>query len=130
MAEENMKKLFALTIIVMLAWSTGEIQAGPEKPVAPVKAPQLKVGASWSTTTTFKGGERACAIVWGVDEGAYFGLYVYDAKGNCVVRMDQPDVKFLKAQAVIWYPKNTQSYTIEVRNLGNIADSFYIDLRR
>jgi hypothetical protein len=125
-----MKRLFASAILVMLACSMAVIEAGPAKQFAPFKGPQLKVGGSWSITATFNGGERACVVLVGVDESAHLGLYVFDGLGNCVARDDKMDSKVLKDRAVVWHPRKMQAYTIEVRNLGGIPDSFYIDLRR
>ncbi len=124
-----MKKLLAgLALIGTLGVAT-VTDAGPEKPTGPLKGLQVKIGNSWSMTVRFKGGERATVIVTGSQEQGHLGLYIYDSHGNCVARDDNGDGNVLNYRAAIWHPEKTQDYVVQVRNLGNVNDQFYLALR-
>jgi hypothetical protein len=124
-----MKNVLLMASLGGLLWLSAPGTAGPEKPVGPLSKIKINVGASWSMAVTCKGGERAAAFAMGDKGNAYLGLYVYDKDGNCVARHDDIKPKYLNDRAVIWYPPTTQTYTIEVRNLGFVSDTFTFVVR-
>ena len=77
----------------------------------------------------FEGQKRACAIVIG-DGHTYLGLYVFDRWGNCVARDDNADTPAARDDlAVEWFPPETASYTVDVRNFGPNSNIFTIAIR-
>jgi len=110
--------LFALLLVV---------QAGTGAPVQGSLTGQARVApnSSFNLVKDFKGGERACVIITG-DGSSYLGLYVYDADGNCIARDDRASYQTRDDAAVDWYPPQTGRYTIEVKNLGVLKNTFKI----
>jgi hypothetical protein len=73
----------------------------------------------------FKGHERANVTVVGKGS-SYLGLYVFDRHGNCLCADDHAAPPNKDDCAVEWYPSRTESYLIEVRNLGPVENGFVI----
>lgn len=122
-----MKRLCAFCVALgALSLCTSSL-AGPEKKMAPFKS-EVGPKATWTIAVTFKGGERANVNLVG-DGKSHLGLYILDSKGNCVAWDDDADSKFLDDRWVIWYPPKTQTYTIEVRNLGGSTNVFEMVIR-
>jgi len=76
-----------------------------------------------SYTETFKGQERALVIVSGNWESC-LGLYIFDARGNCVARDDRSGPQTADDLAVEWIPPEQGRYSIEVRN-GGVPENVY-----
>ncbi|MEO0480740.1 MAG: hypothetical protein AAF196_14785 [Planctomycetota bacterium] len=70
---------------------------------------------------TFKGGELARVFVEG-DGDTDLDLYVYDSEGNL---MDS-DVHTSDVCLARWTPSRTQTFRIEVRNLGSVWNAYEI----
>jgi hypothetical protein len=104
-------------------WGSGS----PVQPLAP-RPVTLEPGLSLLDTQMFKGGERASVI--GIGQGATFlGLYIYDAHGNCVTWDDVGTSSTKDDVAVEWFPPQTASYTIELRNFGLVLNKVELALR-
>lgn len=103
------------------------VDAGPEKPIPPFDI-SVNAKSGWSTVVKFKKGYRANIIVIG-DGKSYLALYVFDPQGNCVARDDDLSGKFLDDRWVIWYPRRSQEYTIQIRNLGDVPDKCKVVIR-
>src|SRR5262245_27124233 len=73
----------------------------------------------------FKGKDRASIVVIG-DGKTYLALYVYDPDGNCVAWDDDATFGTHDDLAAEWYPAQTASYTVEVRNLGMRRNAFQL----
>ena len=70
---------------------------------------------------TFKGGELARVFVEG-DGDTDLDLYVYDSEGNLI----DSDVHTSDVCLVRWTPSRTQTFRIEVRNLGSVWNAYEI----
>jgi hypothetical protein len=95
-----------------------------------VLALQETVAASGSNNyvNTFKAGERASVTVSG-NGASYFGLYVYDAHGNCIALDEGLTRQTMDDVAVEWYPPKNERYAIEVKNLGLLPNSYEMSIR-
>ncbi len=79
-------------------------------------------------TERFKKNEPARAFASG-NFLTNFGLYVFDANGNCVAKNDQTHPVTADDCHVVWIPPDQQSYLIEVRNAGIDSNSFQFAVR-
>lgn len=70
----------------------------------------------------FVAGEQARAIVIG-DGRSYLGLYIYDSFGNCIEKDDRNPANVRDDLACVWTPSKSDSYGIEVVNLGRIPNT-------
>jgi hypothetical protein len=71
----------------------------------------------------FDGGRTAKFIVMGLEFG-FVGLYVFDPHGNCIAHDDEVSSRTPNELAVAWTPPRTDTYTIEVKALGRLANHF------
>jgi hypothetical protein len=81
-----------------------------------------------SYANTFKAGQRASVTVSG-SGATYLGLYVYDPFGNCIAHDKGTQPNTCDDVAVEWYPPEVQRYAIEVKNFGQIPNSYAISIR-
>lgn len=81
------------------------------------------VGARSTTTynITFRGGERAA--VWANGPGRTdLDMYVYDQNGNLICR----HIDYSDRMSCFWTPRWTGTFTVQIRNLGNVGVSFNV----
>jgi hypothetical protein len=115
----------SLTAALVLVSYCGADLVTPRKREAKVAIPGFSVRAF---TDTFKKNELARVIASGNGESC-LGVYVFDAKGNCVAWDDKSDARTGDDLYTEWIPSEQQAYTIEIRNAGYEANSFRIALR-
>jgi len=95
----------------------------------PTRALTLEPGMSLLESHTFKANERASVIGVGREGATFLGLYVYDVHGNCVTWDDVGTTATKDDVAVEWFPAETASYTIEVRNFGMAVNKLELAVR-
>src|SRR5438105_14061701 len=83
----------------------------------------VPAGGSNHYVNTFKAGERASVTVSG-NGATYLGLYVFDRFGNCVATDVGTTCNTMDDVAVEWYPSRVGRYTIEVKNLGQVPNTY------
>ncbi len=104
---------FAVVLVCVHA-----LTAGPEEPTKPIKDKEISADAPLETRVRFKGGERATVIVKGdLKTKADLLLEIHDKNGQLVTK-DDGGGQFL---AVIWYPPQTDVYTIKVSVKGQAS---------
>jgi hypothetical protein len=81
-----------------------------------------------ATLEKFKADEWASVVVSGVGE-ACLGLYVFDARGNCVAHDDFTSPQASDDLTVEWIPADTTMFSVEVRNAGIGMDMYDLALR-
>jgi hypothetical protein len=79
-------------------------------------------------SATFKKNEPARVLASG-NYASNFGLYVFDANGNCVAKDDVSDPATADDCFAVWIPPEQQGYAVEVRNAGIDPNVFQIALR-
>jgi hypothetical protein len=120
-----------LAVLLCPALLVGAVLAGPVQrrdPLIGKARPTLEAYSGATVTDEFRGGERAGVVVSG-NGSTQMGLYVYDEHGNCVGSDDQGGQGVYDDLAVVWFPPRTARYTIEVRNLGPLPNTFELALR-
>ncbi len=86
--------------------------------------------APWKATRTFRGGERACVMVFGDhDPVVNLHLLVYDANGILVAEDKANNNLVGDYVGVVWYPPRTGEYKIELRNPGPKTNECYIAIK-
>jgi hypothetical protein len=84
---------------------------------------RVEAQAVTQATKTFRGGERACVIVFGDhNPPSPLDIFVYDAQNRLVAKDQAPS----DIAAAIWYPAQTASYRIEIHNNGNIYNEITV----
>ena len=125
--DATMKKIISLGLVAPLFFVCG---AGAD--ILKERKREEKVPIHGLTiraySDTFKKNEpaRACA------SGNYvtpFGLFIFDANGNCVARDDLTQPVTADDCFADWIPPAEQSYSIEVRNAGLDQNTFQFALR-
>jgi hypothetical protein len=122
-----MKQAASLGILGILV--LGNLGGGaPLQPREPAKGAVEPFGQT-SFVDGFEGRKRACVIAIG-NGASYLGLYVFDRWGNCVAKDDTADTPMARDDlAVEWFPPETGSYIVEVRNFGPTINRFTIAIR-
>lgn len=80
---------------------------------------RVYAGQTNTYTCRFRGGETACITVSG-DGDTDLDLYVYDSNGKLV----DSDDDYSDDCLALWKPPYTQTYTIKVKNRGNVYNNF------
>ena len=121
-----MRKLLCVAFLILLFVCAADADIVTERKREPeVPIPGLTIRAY---TDTFKKNEpaRACASGNWVSN---FGLYIFDANGNCVARDDVTEPPTADDCFANWIPPEKQAYSIEVRNAGIDQNVFQIAMR-
>ena len=77
---------------------------------------------------TFKKNERAVAVASGNGRSC-LGLYVFDARGNCLAKDDHSPPATADDLIVNWLPAESGRYAVELRNAGFDNNTYEIALR-
>jgi hypothetical protein len=88
-------------------------------------------GKIWSTTRTFRGGERAAVLAIGDHEepDVRVQIAVFDAKGVLIAE-DKGDSELAGDYVgLVWYPPRDGDYRIEVRHSGADVNKIYIAIK-
>lgn len=86
---------------------------------------------AWSTTRTFRAGERAAILAIGDHEerGVKLHVAVFDAKGVLIAE-DKGDSELASDYVgLVWYPPRDGDYRIEVSHTGAAANGCYIAIK-
>ena len=115
-----MKKIIT-SLFVVLALSAVAVsvadagrQNGPGKDTTVCQA-----FGSVTYNVTFWGGEQARVAIVG-DGATDLDVFVYDANGNLVAQGIGPN----DIELVTWFPNQTQTYRVVVRNLGSTWNQY------
>ena len=93
------------------------------KPILVTKGERVNAYSSNRYKFTFLGGEKAEILVWG-DGDTDLDLFVYDSAGNLIVK----DIGYTDTCYVQWTPSRTETFTIEIKNLGNVWNAYRLEI--
>ena len=113
-----------LTVLVCVSFSAADLVM-PRKRDAEQVVPAYNIRAY---SDTFRKSESARVIASGVGDSC-LGLYIFDARGNCVAWDDKGDARTADDLFAEWIPAEQERFNVEVRNGGFEANTFRIALR-
>ncbi|MGF1582023.1 MAG: hypothetical protein ACFCD0_22075 [Gemmataceae bacterium] len=117
---------FTLSALLM---GTVGLFPGDTAPDNPGFQKQLIFGfTSYTYVERFNPNEPARVIVVGNGKSR-LALYAFDSEGNCVVKDDLPSPNVEDDNALLWYPKEKQTYQIVVNNVGPMNNLIEMSLR-
>ena len=114
--------LFALAAVVPIGVSAPTIGSWSDSVDVTAQA--------FTTTKTFRGGERACVLVIGDHkEAAPLEVTVFDAQGATVASDKTANKLVGDFVGVIWYPPRDGDYRIEVRSPSGALNKCYVAIK-
>jgi hypothetical protein len=119
-----MKAIAKIFVVVLLLGATSAASFA-----SPVRGPLSDTARCPANRTifyneVFRGGENATVSIVG-DGDTDLDLYVYDANGNLIARA----VGLSDRETISFFPFQTGTFRIEVRNLGNVWNQYTITMR-
>lgn len=114
-----MKTLFAALLVAALSISTAT--AGNVNGKTLAQNNRVNANSTVQFTATFDDSEMAIVMIVG-DGDTDLDLFVYDERGREVCR----DNDYTDLAACAWEVRRTHTYTIEIRNLGDVYNIFSV----
>ena len=122
-----MRRILALVLLSSLSLAP----FGVSSPIggSTAQSPELQDGV-WTTTRTFRAGERACVLSIGNrDDAPNLEVTIRDAKGILIAEDKAGGSLVGNIVAVMWYPPHDGDYRIEVRNPESRSKKAYVVIK-
>ncbi|MSQ93461.1 MAG: hypothetical protein EXR98_02770 [Gemmataceae bacterium] len=123
-----MRRILGVTMFALAA----VVPFGVGAPTIGSWSDYVEVGSqSWTTTKSFRGGERACVLVIGDHkEEVQLEVTIHDVAKGTTVAADKTANKLVGDYVgVIWYPPRDGDYRIDVRSSGGSLNKCYIAIK-
>jgi hypothetical protein len=109
----NLFVVLSLSVVIVPFADAGR-QNGPGKDTTTCQA-----FSSVTYNITFRGGEQARVAIVG-DGSTDLDVFVYDGAGRLIVQ----GIGLTDIELVTWFPNQTQTYRVVVRNLGSTWNQY------